>query len=496
MSSQYHKVKNILSKNINLFNPTPGTDTSNSRYDFNGILNLLLYLLDYSFDGYLLSDHQGRIFYGNKAVERISGISMDQIIGKTTKDMLREGVILTNSRKILGTNPLSIIQKVKTGVEVFITSVPVHDNHGNVVFYIANYREMRELNKLKKIVDDNSHNKLPEVFLAELKELRNKLLETDDVIVRSNKMKKVLESAIKVSQVDANVLLTGESGVGKEVLTKLIHKYSGRKDGPFVQINCGAIPESLLESELFGFEKGAFSGAQSRKMGLLEVANKGTILLDEIGDLPLNLQVKLLRAIENQEIYRLGGVKPTRLDVRIISATHKDLPDMVATGTFRKDLFYRLHVVNISIPSLRDRKADIVPLASHFLNNFNKKYCTDKIFASDVCDALENYNWPGNVRELQNTIENLVIFNEERVISSKCLPKHIIFYQNDEDYHKANGLTEKGLRDSIEELEKQVILQSLKKYGTIRKAASALKVDHSTIVRRIRKYNIKLHNVY
>lgn len=494
MFNQYQKVKRILSDEINLLDEVQEKDTCNIMYDFNKVLNLLLYILDHSFDGYLLSDGKGRVVYGNKAVEKISGIPLNQIIGKTSKDMLKEGIIFTNSIKILGKNPLSIIQKVKTGVEVFITSIPVYDHEGKVVFYIANYREMRELNKLKKIVDENSQYKLPEAFLTELKELRNRLLETDDIIVRSHKMKRMLEIVIKVSHVDVNVLLTGESGVGKEIFTKLIHKYSGRKDGPFVQINCGAIPENLLESELFGFEKGAFSGAQNRKIGLLEVANKGTILLDEIGDLPLNLQVKLLRAIENQEIYRLGGVKPIKLDVRIISATHKDLQTMVATGTFRKDLFYRLHVVNISIPSLRDRKDDIVPLANHFLKIFNKKYGTNKIFASEVCNSLENYSWPGNVRELQNTIENLVIFNEDRVINNKCLPNNI--FQHESEYHyEVAGKGLMGLKESVEDLEKEIIIQSLKEHKTIRKSANALKVNHSTIVRKIKKYNIELTEV-
>ncbi|SFG63804.1 Transcriptional regulator containing PAS, AAA-type ATPase, and DNA-binding Fis domains [Desulfotomaculum arcticum] len=493
MSDQYQKFKRILDNNSKLLDEVQEKDSFGYRYDFTKIINLLLYILDHSFDGYLLSDGKGIVFYGNKAVERISGIPLKLIIGKTSKDMLAEGIILTNSIKILGKNPLSIIQKVKTGVEVFITSIPIYDIQGNVVFYIANYRDMRELNKLKKIVDENAHYKLPEAFLTELKELRNRLLETDDIIVRSHDMKKTLESMIKVSQVDVNVLLTGESGVGKEVLTKLIHKYSSRKDGPFIQINCGAIPESLLESELFGYEKGAFSGAQKGKMGLLEVANKGTILLDEIGDLPLNLQVKFLRAIENQEFYRLGGVKPTKLDVRIISATHKDLQAMVEAGTFRRDLFYRLHVVNISIPSLRDRRDDIVPLASHFLKIFNKKYGTNKIFASDVCNALENYKWPGNVRELKNTIENLVIFNEDRMINNKCLPKHI--FQHESECHQVTGKRSMGLKESMENLEKQLIIKSLKKHGTIRKAASALKVNHSTIVRKIKKYNIGLPDV-
>ncbi|WP_366922236.1 sigma 54-interacting transcriptional regulator [Metallumcola ferriviriculae] len=489
--SQYKNIKHMFVDKLHLL-----AEDENARYSLHksegeNILRLFFHIMDYSFDGYLLSDCRGRVFYANKAVERISRIPLEEIIGKTAKEMLEEGITLTNSTKILDKEPLSITQKVKTGVEVLITSVPVYDENGGVSFYVANYREMSELNKLKDIVNGGIK-KYPEAFLTELKELRNKLLETDDIIVRSAKMKKVLESVLKVAPVDVNVLVTGESGVGKEIIAKLIHKYSSRKSGPYVQINCGAIPGSLLESELFGYEKGAFSGAQKGKMGLLEVANKGTILFDEIGDLPLGLQVKILRAIENKEVYRLGGVKPIKLDLRIIAATHKELQAMVEAETFRKDLFYRLHVVNLKIPSLKERKDDIIPLAYHFIKTFNEKYKTNKVFTPEVCNALEGYEWPGNVRELQNTIENMVIFNEGPVIKMRCLPQHISRISHDKDNNdlQFEEGSDISLKKAVETVEKRLISSAMKQHKTVRRAATSLGVTHSTVIRKIKRYKL------
>lgn len=457
------------------------------------MLNLLIQLLEHSVDGFLLSDREGKIFYANKAVEEISGISLKYILQKTAKDLLNDGIILTNSTKIIGKKPLSIIQKIRTGVEVFITSVPIYDESGSIVCYIANYRDMRELNKLlKDIVDETRVENIQDIYLHELKELRNQLLETDEIIVKSTEMKKLLQHVLRVSVVDVNVLLIGQSGVGKEVVTKLIHKHSNRKEGPFIQINCAAIPENLLESELFGYEKGAFTGAQKGKLGILEVANKGTILLDEIGDLPLNLQVKLLRAIEMQQIYRIGGVQPINLDVRIIAATNKNLSDMVEQGTFRGDLFYRLNVVTIQIPSLKERRDDIIPLACYFLKKYNDKYGMNKVFTVDVCNLLEKYNWPGNVRELQNMIEKMVILNCQREITPDFLPVSIL--------HNANLASQNNIYDNLPlkeakaQLEIDLIKKALSVHKSIRKASKALGVDHSTIVRKAQQYHITLPN--
>lgn len=465
-----------------------------SSSSYRDLFYLLFQIIEHSYDGFVLTDSQGGIFYVNEAVEKISGISRAEIVGKHTRDLLKEGLLLSNSTRILNKNPLTMVQKVKTGVEVFITSVPFYGLGSEPLCYVANYRNIAQLNKLRRMADLDENGERG--VYRELTELRNRLLEIDDVIIKSKEMKHVLENVIKVSQVDANVLLTGESGTGKEVIAKLIHKYSPRKEHSFVQINCGAIPATLIESELFGYEKGAFTGAQTAgKTGILEVGHNGTVLLDEIGDLPLSLQVKLLRFLENQEIYRVGGVKPIRLNVRVIAVTNKNLKEMVEEGSFREDLFYRLNVAGIAIPPLRERRDDIVPLACYYLNEFKKKYNVDKSFSADVCDVFENCYWPGNVRELRNVVEKLVIFNNDSEIKTVHLPQHMLNRQINEFYYRHYNEADMGLREAKEVFEKEIIKRALEKHKSVRKAAKAMKINHSNVIRKARKYNINMEKL-
>ncbi len=238
--------------------------------------------------------------------------------------------------------------------------------------YVANYREMAELNDIQRELEKTQARS--NSYYMELKELRNRFLNLEDVVVKSKKMELIIENISKFAPTDAPVLITGESGVGKGVIAKLIHKMSNRSDGPFIQINCGAIPETLLEAELFGYKKGAFTGAStSGKLGIFELAQKGTLLLDEIAEISPKLQVKLLKAIQDQEIYPLGSVKPVKLDVRIICATNRDIEQMVNDGSFRKDLYYRINVIPVDIPPLRERQEDIIPLACYFFGTIFKK---------------------------------------------------------------------------------------------------------------------------
>jgi transcriptional regulator with PAS, ATPase and Fis domain len=303
-------------------------------------------------------------------------------------------------------------------------------------------------------------------------------------------MKKVFDFAARVAQVDSTVLITGESGSGKEIVAKTIHKLSKRKDGPLIQINCGAIPENLLESELFGYEPGAFTGASKEgKLGMFELAENGTLFLDEIGELPLNLQVKLLRVLQEREIVRVGGIKPKKINVRIIAATNKDLEKMVEKGMFREDLYYRLNVVRIKIPPLRERKTDIPPLIQHFLRKFNEKYEMNKKISPEVIERLIAYDWPGNVRELENLIERLVVIVIEDIIELKHLPDYLQASINSDHFQvSVSGII--PLKKASEDLEKQLISKALQKYGSTRKAAQILEVDQATIVRKAKKYNI------
>jgi PAS domain S-box-containing protein len=452
-------------------------------------------IFESSYDGIILSDEKGNMFRANKSVERVSGgIKPASIIGKTPQQLEKEGIILSQTKKILGKDPLTLTQKLCTGVELFITSTRAFDDDGNFMFHVATLRDMTELNRLKREVEETKD--LSARYYQELIQLRDRMLQVEQVIVRSDLMRQVCERVLKVARTDTNVLLTGPSGAGKEVVAKMIHKMSIRKKCAFVQINCGAIPETLLESELFGYDKGAFTGANKQgKIGLMEMANNGTILLDEIGDLPLPLQVKLLRAIQERVIHRVGSASPIQLDVRIIAATNKNLEDMVAEGKFREDLYYRLNVIPIHVPPLKERREDILPLAFHFLERYNKKHETYKSFSLKVCELLEDYDWPGNVRELENLVERMVVISDSKILTVQCLPNYI-----QAKCHQVIKINENTMMDGDkiiplkqvrESVEREVIKNALKVCGSIRNAAKLLGVDHSTIVRKMNQLDIK-----
>lgn len=307
------------------------------------------------------------------------------------------------------------------------------------------------------------------------------------IVYRSGKISALLSNLRRAAKMNSTILLEGESGAGKEVFAHEIHFASLRKDSPFIRVNCGAIPEQLIESELFGYEKGAFTGADRRgKAGLFELAHKGTIFLDEIGDLPLNMQVKLLRVIQEREVARIGGTETIPIDVRIIAATNRDLKEMVADGEFREDLFYRLNVIPIRIPPLRERKEDIFPLAVYFLEQFKQMYNIEKSYTPDAISVLEMYGWPGNIRELENIVERLIVFSQEEWIDREIVLK--VLYGEEETKKKQPLVLEvMPLKEAVAELETQLIELGMKKYGTAAKVSEILGVSPATISRRMKK---------
>jgi transcriptional regulator with PAS, ATPase and Fis domain len=313
---------------------------------------------------------------------------------------------------------------------------------------------------------------------------RTLLLRRTGLVVYSEKMMKLVDLAIRIAQVDSTVLISGESGVGKELMAKLIHDQSPRSLGPFIKINCGAIPENLLESELFGYEAGAFTGASKQgKLGIFELASSGTLFLDEIGELPLSLQVKLLRAIQEQEFVRVGGVKPRKVDIRFIAATNRDLEQMMKEGRFRDDLYYRLNVIPMLIPSLRERKEDILPLVHHFEQKLTQKFKMEKRFAPAVLRVFLNYPWAGNVRELENIIERLFVTSPEQLIRLEHLPEKLLAIKEE---NKPARLI--PLKEAMEQVEQRLIEDALGVYGNTYKAAEALGIDQSTLIRKKAKY--------
>jgi len=306
-----------------------------------------------------------------------------------------------------------------------------------------------------------------------------------NIIYTSPVMHLILESARQVAQTQATVLLLGESGTGKELLASAVHYASPRAEKPFIKVACAALPENLLESELFGYEKGAFTGAFEQKKGRFEMANGGSLFLDEIGDLSLTTQVKLLRVLQEKEIERLGGEKTIKVDVRVICATHRDLEKMVEQGKFREDLYYRINVFPVTIPPLKDRKEDIPLLASHFVHLFNRenKKSIEGINRAAL-DILMSYNWPGNVRQLENILERAVVICDDKLISPRHLPANLV------KSHIEIPSEQTTLPKIIASIEKQKIVEALEKHKTQRKAAKALGITERMLGYKMGKYNV------
>ncbi|WCK55705.1 sigma 54-interacting transcriptional regulator [Aneurinibacillus sp. Ricciae_BoGa-3] len=443
-------------------------------------------IFESSYDGIYVADANGNGVMVNEAYTRITGMQKEELIGKNLKDLVREGIISESvSLKVLTYNkPLTIIQTVR-GKEVLATGSPVYNQQGQIEYIVTNVRDISELNRLK--VELQQSKALTQKYINEIKEFKMKekmQLLLDGVIAQSEEMIRVLHLIEKVARVDSTVLLLGESGVGKEVIAKLIHRASGRSQGPLIKVNCAAIPHHLLESELFGYEKGAFTGADSRgKPGLFEQAEGGTIFLDEIGDMPLDLQVKLLRVLQELEITRVGGRKSIKVNARVLSATHQSLEEMVAKGTFRQDLYYRLNIVPIKIPPLRERSSDIVPLACFFLNKMNQKYGLEKTFHPETLMFMEQYAWPGNIREMENLIERLAITVDHREIKITDLPFSLP--ETERDSRKTT------LKELLEHVERDMIEQQLAEHKTTRKTAKVLGISQSALVKKIQKLGIK-----
>ncbi len=448
-------------------------------------------ILESFYDGIGIIAGDGTLLRVNTSYERITGLSREENgVGRNVRELQDDGTVsqavalLVLSQK----KPITIKQRIKTGKEVLITGSPVFNENDEIFRVVCNIRDMTELNVLREQIE--SAQLQNRRYADEIQALRSRLLRHEDFVFRSAVMEKVFKLIDRVAGVNSHVLITGESGVGKEIVARLIHEFSPRVRGPFLQINCGAIPESLLESELFGYEEGAFTGARSGgKKGIFELCQGGTLLLDEIGELPMSMQVKLLRVLQQQEVFSLGAIRPVKLDVRIVAATNKNLEEMVAQHSFRADLFYRLNVVPIHIPALRERVPDIVPLALYFLEVFNGKYKSNKRFEPEVLSALERYSWPGNVRELENLVERLVVVSEDEVLTLKHLPAGFSLPEHQPLVIQVNEPM--SFQDAVEVLEKELLRKVLQIYPTTRQAARLLGVSHPTVIRKMQKYRLR-----
>ena len=445
-------------------------------------------ILEGSFDGILVTDGEGNVQYVNASYERVAAIPRDQLLGHNMRDLINP-VWMENSVAFVvmeERRPVSMQQVTQDGRDIVVTGTPIFDNFGKIRRIVINARDISEIYQLKE--------ELLKVKSRELQHYQGMICssgtETEKIITVSEKSKKVFALADRVGAFDATVLIQGESGVGKEEVARRIHRSSLRKNQPMISINCGAIPENLLESELFGYERGAFTGAASAgKEGLLEAASGGTIFLDEIGEIPLAFQVKLLRVLESKQITRVGGIRPKSIDVRFVAATNRDLGEMVQAGTFREDLYYRLNVINITVPPLRQRRDDILPLALYFLNFFNKKYHQDKEMTPEVIQRFEEYEWPGNVREMRNVVENMVIMGAEKQLRISDIPWiSRMIAQGAERPAGEPALTD--LNAALEQTERSLLSRAKQLCASTREMARFLQIDQSTVVRKLKKYGL------
>ncbi|MDI6880484.1 MAG: sigma 54-interacting transcriptional regulator [Desulfitobacteriaceae bacterium] len=442
-----------------------------------------------SYDEIYVTDGEGYTLRVNKAGERLYGMKADELVGKHVIKLEEMGLFSPSiTPQVLKTKKrTTLIQTTKNGQKIIVTANPVFDEKGQIIRVVTNSRDITELNNLRQRLEDTE--KLMDNYRSEIVKLRRERILTAEIISKSATMQHILDLAEKVAGVDSTVLIEGETGVGKGVISLKIHQLSKRSERPFVTINCGAIPENLMESELFGYEGGAFTGAKKEgKKGLFEVANGGTVFLDEIGELPLNLQVKLLHIIQEKRLMRIGGNGYIDVNVRIIAATNRNIPRLVKEGEFREDLYYRLNVVPLVVPPLRHRKEDIPILIEHFLDAFLEKYDLHKKVTPETLELLLNYNWPGNVRELENLVERLVVTVDAVEILPIHLPDYILH---------ADGSSEKvfvldlcSLKNATEELERQLLNKALIKFRNTYKMADVLEVNQSTIVRKMQRYGI------
>ena len=445
-------------------------------------------IIESSFDGIYVTNGSAKTIRVNNAYERITGVKRKEVLGRYMKELIHQGYYNDSvTLKVLETGkPETLIQKIKTGKTVMVTGNPILNDSGDISLVVTNVRDVTELHNLQLELEKMEG--IQNQYITELRQLKGTIGGKKKYILKSKKMKEVYELSMRLALVDSTVVIQGESGAGKEVIADLIHSNSKRKNKPFLKISCAAIPDNLLESELFGYSPGAFTGAHKNgKPGLFEMAHLGTLLLDEIGEMPMSLQAKLLRVIQEKECTRIGSSATIPVDVRIIAATNRDLKEMVKNRKFRKDLFFRLNVVPVFVPPLRERKEAVIFFINCFLNQYNKKYGFNKSIDPGLVDLLYNYDWPGNVRELENFIERLVVVTPGDTINKDSLPSNFIKESGTGDFVVPDN---KVLKDLLEEYEEKIIRTVFESEKSTRKAARVLGVNQSTVVRKINKYGI------
>jgi PAS domain S-box-containing protein len=441
-------------------------------------------IIEGSFDGILVTDADANVLFVNQSYVRNTGIRKEDLIGHNMRELINP-VWMKNSVALLVAEqrrPMSMHHTTQNGKNIMVTGTPIFDREGRVKKIVINSRDISEIYELREEL--SKAREMERIYFRQM--IEDETGADNNLVIADAKMQEIFSLARRISNFNTTILISGESGVGKDVLAKYIHSESGlRREQPFVAVNCGAIPENLLESELFGYLEGAFTGAaKGGRPGLIEAANKGTLFLDEIGEMSMGLQVKFLRALEIRAVTRIGAQTQIPVDIRVVAATHRNLKTLVEDGLFREDLYYRLNVVSIEVPPLRERRDDVPVLALKFLRLFNKQYGQDKKITFEVMKEMESYDWPGNVRQLKNVIESMVVVSCNEYLQLNDLP-----WNKDTPPAEARE-EESSLRAQLALAERRILSEAKRVYGSSRRMAEALRVDQSTVVRRMKRLGL------
>jgi PAS domain S-box-containing protein len=447
--------------------------------------------LDTLSDGVYLTDKDGKTLMVNSVYERLTALGRDQLLGRNVRELVEQGIfnVIVNPEIVGLGKPVTRLQTNMHGRRVVLNGHPILDKSGEVVLVVTYVRDITTISKMRDQIADQQE--LIEKFNTNFAYMNKSKFQKHPLVYVSETMNRTMERLRRLATSDATVLLLGETGVGKDMMARNIYEMSDRLSRPYFKIDCSSIPENLIESELFGYAPGAFSGALSKgKIGFFEIADKGTIFLDEIGELPLAMQSKLLRVLQDMEVVRVGSTQARKVDVRIIAATNRDLLAEVQRGAFRSDLYYRLRVGVLTIPSLRERPEDIPLLAKYFLDAYSQRYRKKIALSSHVQELMKRYRWPGNVREMENLIQSLVITCERGLVESTELPTNML------DEPPCNetlplftgyleGAGSRPLKQIMADIERKLIRDALALHGSVGKVARLFGVNRTTIFRKL-----------
>jgi PAS domain S-box-containing protein len=475
-----------------LLPPAPATPDGDRRMlNFEALTLELQAIIDSSSDGLFVCDGDANVIRVNPASERIHKRPASEMVGRNMRELIPEGFIDRSAalEACMQKETVSLLQNMPNNRKLISIGTPVFDQAGELIRVVVSERDITEIDTLQRELENQEA--IKDQFRHQMLEMQQTELEKRKIIARSPNMIKALRQAMRVATADSSVLILGESGVGKGVIADMIHHNSRRADRPLIKINCGAIPESLVEAELFGYEKGAFTGANTGgKPGQFELANEGILFLDEVAELPLSAQVKLLRFLEDGRITRLGATEERKVDVRVLAATHRDLDDMVEKGTFRLDLYYRLNVIPIHVPAVRERKDCLVPLIRHYIDHFSLINHESRRLSRAAIDALCNYSFPGNVRELMNICERLVVMSETEVIDMVDLPVQVAGSAKTRLPEEMDWPETVTLQEALETVEKKLLTKARERYRSQSRIAEVLGVNQSTIARKLKRYGL------